>query len=196
MSNKESQNPTNTSEKIKVNRKRRFILGAGALAPVVLTYISPPVLGAPGDPMQCPSQMLSGNTSRSVTPNCVEGNRPSFFSNPANISAWQNTGFTYGTIGSTQRNNSELENNHTTSSGCSNYSGGTTFKDAFGKGSTKPMRQILCSDPNSDESTYITALLNSKIKSNYFLKPQQVLDMYSGKLSIVDPINYLKNTWK
>lgn len=59
MSNQEPHNQGETKE-TGVEKRRRFIKGAGVAAPVILTLSSPSVFGAN---VLCPSQMLSRNTS-------------------------------------------------------------------------------------------------------------------------------------
>jgi len=59
MSNQELQIKARLQKKAAVEKRRRFIKGAGIAAPVVLTLASPSVFG-----IQCQSEIASGNQSQ------------------------------------------------------------------------------------------------------------------------------------
>lgn len=82
-----------TSETADRENRRRFIKGASAVAPVILTLTSPSIFGAE----LCLSQQLSGNASGTPVGVCIKGKTPAYWQNPLNKSSWP-TGFSYGTI--------------------------------------------------------------------------------------------------
>ena len=61
MSNQEPQNQEKTTEEPALEKRRRFIKGAGIAAPVVLSLANRSAFGA-----QCLSQQISGNMSHMV----------------------------------------------------------------------------------------------------------------------------------
>lgn len=78
MSNQEPQNQDKTTEETAVEKRRRFIKGAGIAAPVVLTLANRSAFGAVG----CMSQQVSGNMSQAGAGSCVPGNSPSTWQPP------------------------------------------------------------------------------------------------------------------
>ena len=78
MSNQEPQNQNKTTEETAVEKRRRFIKGAGIAAPVVLTLANRSAFGAVG----CMSQQVSGNMSQAGAGSCVAGASPSTWQPP------------------------------------------------------------------------------------------------------------------
>ncbi len=78
MMNQEPQNQNKTTEETAVEKRRRFIKGAGIAAPVVLTLANRSAFGAVG----CMSQQVSGNMSQAGAGSCVAGSPPSAFQLP------------------------------------------------------------------------------------------------------------------
>lgn len=75
MSNQEPQNQEKTAEEPALEKRRRFIKGAGVAAPVVLTLSSPSVFGA-----LCTSEIMSGNDSQHTGGgSCAKGYPPSYW---------------------------------------------------------------------------------------------------------------------
>lgn len=72
MSNQEPQNQDKINEDADVQKRRRFIKGVSAAAPVVLTLANRPVFGA----AQCFSQQMSGNMSHIGEGSCELGKNP------------------------------------------------------------------------------------------------------------------------
>ena len=182
MSNQEPQNPNKTTEEAAVEHRRRFIKGAGAVAPVILTLTSSSVFGQE----LCLSQQLSGNDSQHPpgTGSCVLGYTPTYLKDPAKINLWQTAGFVYGTRITTPPNNGTL---------CTHYSGGTAFNAAiaFGPGPgcitpapSQPMRQLMCGASGSAQAIWAAAMVNSGLNTahvlNYILTREQVLALWNG----------------
>lgn len=158
MSNQEIKNQSNTKEKSAVDKRRRFIKGAGVAAPVVLTLSSPSIFGD-----WCLSQMMSGNESHTGKGSCTSRQNLAYWSNPDNMNAWTAARFSYGNLkpkGDTLK--------------CTDYTGGTKFNDsiAFGKGDAtgKPMRKLVCSKPTTLNAYLVADLLNASTPgSNYII---------------------------
>jgi hypothetical protein len=178
MSNQESQNQINTLEDAGVEKRRRFIKGAAAATPVILTLASPSVLGAQ---IECLSQQLSGNASLSA-PACQTGDGPvTWLSN-----AWPSA-FIKGTGSCTNGNSS--------------FQGGTMFNSVFGTpllSKDKQMSKILCKSPTSDEAVYVAAILNAQTLG-YVLDPGDVINLRRGTQLPPAPyssaIQFLKSTF-
>ena len=171
--NKQKLNEPTAHKEDGVEKRRRFIKGAGLAAPVVLTLSSPSVFGAAGF---CLSQVMSGNTSHVVTGSCILGDNPSYWRNPANKSAWTTAGFNYGS--------SAIINDQV----CANYSGGTNFNDnsAFpGSGVSTTMESLVCSSPNTLNAYLVAALLNASTpNSNYIYTAAQVRQLQAKTLGV------------
>jgi len=188
MSNQEPQNQNKTAEEAGVEKRRRFIKGAAAATPVILTLASTSVFGQE----ECLSQQMSGNAS-GTTGSCVKGHLPAFWKDPVNRNSWP-TGFDYGTA---------LDNPASTTD-CNRYSGGTTFNDpiAFGSGvgfisptPTESIRVILCTSITSPAAIWSAALLNSVTIPSYILSKAQVLDLWNGGAApIADKLLFLQST--
>lgn len=163
MSDQKLQDHGKTTENVGVNKKRRIMLGAGTMAPVVLTLVSPSVFGA----AQCLSQQLSGNLSQTVNPGCVTGNSPDYW---ALNTDWSSTPFKHSKGGTT------------CNVGAGQYEGGTVFNTAFpGDSETRTMAKILCSSTTSTEAYFIAAILNAyALSPNYVLTPTQVRALRNG----------------
>lgn len=172
MSNQKLQNQSEKKEDKGVNKRRCFIKGAGVAAPVVLTLTSPSVFGA-----LCLSEMMSGNTSHTGEGSCRLGVSPGYWKNPVGniepgvgtIAAWTAAGFSYGTYVSGQV------------SKCESYTGGSLFSDsnAFGGGSSDPMRKILCEQNGTELWHLVAAMLNAHYYQNYILTPTQVKQLWT-----------------
>ena len=149
MSNQETQNLNKTTEEAGVEQRRRFIKGAAAATPVILTLASPSVFG-----VECLSQQLSGNASH--TPgSCVLGNTPTYWkgenSYPSPYSINSNT--------------------------ASRFDDPNAFGTL--KASTHDkMKDILTSSANP-YYIWVTALLNSVLLTNYVLSQKQVIDLWN-----------------
>jgi hypothetical protein len=162
MSNQEQKNQGETNKEAGVEKRRRFIKGAGIAAPVVLTLSSPSVFG-----IQCGSEIISGNESQGAAQgSCQPGQSPIYWGNPSHRSEWPSP-YLYS-VGP----DPTIQN-------CSNFNGGTTFDGAFGTSPTRitgltadnrPMREILCAGLPADElkRTLIAALLNGAIIPNTY----------------------------
>lgn len=191
MSNQELQNQSGKKEDEAVNKRRRFIKGAGIAAPVTLTLTSPSVFGA-----LCLSEMMSGNASLTGPGSCVVGFSPGAWKNPvgrigpdSTLDAWKKTGFEYGKYKSGLKNS------------CSSYTGGTPFSDskAFGSGDIRPMREILDKDNGTPNWHLIAALLNAHYLKDYALTPDQVIGLWKGTIKLPPPYtninDFLDSTW-
>jgi len=164
MSNQEPHNQGETKE-AGVEKRRRFIKGAGIAAPVILTLSSPSVFGA-----FCRSEIMSGNESHMGAGSCVLGDSRNHWKDPNNSGEWTSGGLNYGTPTS----------NPPSTTDCSAYTGGTTFRDVFGgTSSTQAMRCILFAG-TSPESYYVAAYLNAKKYPNYILNFGDVIDLWNN----------------
>ena len=83
---------------------------------------------------------------------------------------------------------------------CDDYTGGDTFQNAFGSGSTDPMRQILCDDSGSEDFHLVAAMLNAHYFSNYILSVDQVKDLNVNRTAYPESYkslnDFLDSTWK
>ncbi len=197
MSNQEPQHKEKTIEE-GVEKRRRFIKGAGIAVPVVLTLSSPSVFG-----IDCGSEIASGNQSHTGTGSCTSGLTIAQLSNPSNGSSWPSP-YLYGT-----KNTTSTRAN--TRSISATYSGGTQFKDAFAfDGNDKTtLREYLVSGIGSSPSLNAclsAALLNAAISKTYPLTVAQVQAIQAKTLGSLptkpgqipndnDVIAYLKSTW-
>jgi hypothetical protein len=194
MSNQKKPNQDETKKNADVEKRRRFIKGAGIAAPVVLTLSSPSVFGA-----LCLSQMMSGNESRIGTGSCTLGLSPVFWKNPVgstpqgdtSLEAWSKAGFNYGTCQS-GKNKTKWDS----------YTGGTKFSDsiAFGAGGTRAMREILGKYNGTLDWHLIVALLNANyFKGTYILSPAEVKGLCNHSIfpppPFGDVITFLESTW-
>jgi hypothetical protein len=177
MNHHSEQKADDSRETPTINKKRRILLGAGALAPVALTLVSPSVLGAAAE---CLSQQMSGNTSHHGAGSCTTGKSPADWK----LETIWPTGFVYGTSGAT----------------CAAHSGGTPFNSPIAFPNDNEIRQmaaILCESITSLEAYFVAALLNSQ-SSGYILTPSQVRGLRDSScppppnMSVYD---FLASTW-
>lgn len=204
MSNQEPQNPNKITEDAAVENRRRFIKGAGAVTPVILTLASSSVFGQE----LCLSQQMSGDTSGHPIGNCVNGNPPSFWKNPANRALWPNIPVPPGA--GTSRYFYGTPNPGVLNPTCGQFvaSTGTKFNDpllGFATSTvTTSMRAILCAGATpSNNAVWTTALLNSLYVQNYILCYAQVMDLYKNIIAPPPPfpntaagrVAFLKTTW-
>ena len=181
MSTQDPHNQGDTKETVE-KKRRQFIKGAGLATPVILTLSSPSVFGAAG---LCLSQMLSGNQSHAITPNCTLGHSPGYWVIPANYSLWPSD-INAGTLPTGSANV------------CGNYSNGTTFHSIFGANpttaggsSTTTMLSILCRYSTSLDAYLVAAYLNADTPgSDYLLTTTQVVGMVSGNPPFSVPPGY------
>lgn len=211
MSNQELQNQSEKKEDKGVNKRRRFIKSAGIAAPVVLTLTSPSVFGA-----LCMSQMMSGNMSHVVIGNCNLGDSPGGWKTPVGKTVlnvpfvstdktvtvvnkvdyyafkWaggKGVQFVYGLLPKKKGSSNKW----------SDYSGGSTYADAFGTGSITSMREILNKQPGSDEFHLIAAILNAYHVPGYPLTVDQVKALNLSRVSPIpgmDLKTFLSKTWR
>jgi hypothetical protein len=80
MSNQELHNQGEIKEEADVQKRRRFIKGAGIAAPVVLSLANRSAFGAA---QQCLSQQVSGNMSHVGANSCASGYSPTLWRNPS-----------------------------------------------------------------------------------------------------------------
>ena len=202
MSNQELQNRSNTKEDAGVDKRRRFIKGAGIAAPVVLTLSSPSVFGN----ILCGSEIISGNESQIVQGSCTSGNSPATWS---------------GLSWPSPYSNSPNNNTHNCTSNA-----GTKFNDLFngfpaagiipGPVDNRAMSQILCSyigfpghppvAADKLKAYLIAALLNAANSTTYPLDVGDVKAIQAGTRAVPtnpiqipanpnDVMTYLEATW-
>lgn len=188
-----------------VSKSRRRFSGLGLSAPVVLSLVSRPVLGA-----NCLSNMLSGNLSDPDRGACAPGAGPDSWKAPtgsvpgsSTLPAWAAAGIPYGTliVGSPPDS-------------WDSYEGGATTADApFGlllQGNPPvppvPLRVYL-NDPlvvGTENVAIIVAYLNAKWSGasggafQYILTPDQVIGLVTGTIPIPSgmPLQvFLSSTW-
>jgi hypothetical protein len=178
-------------------RRRRFLKGATAAAPVIMTIASRPAFGVVTG-MECFSSTLSGNLSHPEKFECAAGFSPGAWKNKpclwdGTASGWSDTGYDYGTC-----TNPKTPGGPCTK--CDEYTGGSTVADAFGGSDSRPMRQVLCEDNGSLLWHLIAALLNSLAIPEYVFRTDQVIDIYHGVLLADKTEEQIKNilsaTWQ
>lgn len=195
----EGLSSSDVHSEISATRRRFSRLGIGA-APIVISLVSKPVLGA-----QCLSNMLSGNLSDPNRGHCDLGTSPGGWGQPggningfSDSAAWGMTGFTYGTKNS----------GHPTT-----YSGGSKTNQgvlaSILKESQNPpvyLRELLNqSNGGSNRDRHIlTAYLNALMSENlaspnftYALSSAYVVSLANGTLPPggVDLNCFLDSTW-
>ena len=178
-----------------VNKRRRFIKGAGIAAPVVLTLASSSVFGA-----QCLSSRMSGNLSQQ-TPNdgCWGGQSPGFWKtfynnggglnsgkscpfNDSKTVCWSTAGFSYGGYG-------DGTNNLATGIGYNGTKLSATILSAV-FGDARTLSQILLQENGSDIWHLVAAMLNSYYCQNngsgqhYIITPTQFIGLLNGSIPI------------
>lgn len=201
MKNKEIK--TETTETATAGR-RRFLKGAAAASPVIMTVVSRPVLGA-----QCtPSAWVSGNLSDHGQNRVSCGGRsPGYWK--THPKAWMSAGFSAGTCSSRASYKSI----------CKDYnSDGTLFNAVFSAGNYnydgRTLMQVMWLGGNQDPyqlgAHIVAALLNAATISNYGMKVPDVVAMYNGLIrngglyqpSVGDPMTaqdvvaFIQNTFE
>jgi hypothetical protein len=186
------------------NSRRRFSRLSLGSAPIVMSLVTKPVLGA-----QCLSNMLSGNLSDPNRGNCTLGTSPGGWGNPggsingvSDKQAWDLVGYSYGTSKPTAKNSKQA----------SSYGEGTTVA-ALPSGlmtqspSTKTLREVLLSEGHLNRDRHVlTAWLNAKFSENsggaftYVLTTAQVIGLANGSIELPKPYldlnKFLDSTWK
>jgi hypothetical protein len=203
MSDQEPQNLIKAKERADVGKRRRFIKGAAAATPVILTLASPSVFG-----IQCGSEIASGNQSHTGTGSCTLGMTIAELSNPNNAGRWP-SGYSYGTKSTQDSSAHRLSTASSTADTSAHYSGGTKFKDVFGGTDNTTLREYLASGSGSNPSLQAclsAALLNAAKSKTYPLTVEDVKKIQAGTLGVpthpnikpavsADIIAYLKSTW-
>lgn len=201
MSNQELQNQSGENEEAGVDKRRRFIKGAGIAAPVALTLTSPSVFGA-----LCLSEMMSGNTSLTGTGSCDLGFSARVWGNPngkvgeqSTIEAWNAIGFSYGekkktkifeafSIGGNNDKEDEDSNKNDKEDNSDPYEKGTKFSEVFhGNSDQRSLREILGKGNRADKNL-VAVMCNAKYFKNYILTPDQVIGLCNG--AIPSPSGY------
>jgi len=210
----------------RIDRKRRSFAKTGIVAPVIMTMANRPVFGATN--ILCGSQMASNNTSRAIVGNCVAGRSPGGWGTPRgmiipdlaflNLEAEGGVSGVYTYVwadnaaGSLYYGDLPGEISGGTGNKCEDFTGGSTFSDAFGVNSSSPhqiMREIFCDDSSYDEFHFCAAILNARCFNNdlmgyYPLTEQEVIALYNDRslLSKYDPNGlftsvreFLDSTW-
>jgi hypothetical protein len=200
MSNQEPQNPDKMTEEAEVENRRRFIKGAGAAVPVILTLASPSVFGL-ADGQACYSQQLSGVLRPSQVGFCSKGYPPSFWKIPRNVAFTSdpllNSGKWWGKIpvpplaGSNVYKFGKSLDTVPNQTACGRYDNtGTKFNDTalgFGGANSLSMRQLICggTDTNPSEGgAFVAALFNSLYVPNYILPYEDVIKLYLGTKAV------------
>ena len=187
---------------VRESRRRFSRLGLGA-APIVISLVSKPVLGA-----QCLSNMLSGNLSDPNRGNCSKGWSPGGWGMPGgNIGqytttgAWKAVGYNFGNLKNADAKHNKLES----------YVGGTTVGQAGlngllpSSGSSKLLRDVLIDTANQKDRHVLAAWLNAKFSENsggtftYILTTAQVIGLANGSIPLPQPYldlsTFLDSTW-
>lgn len=157
------------AEHARASARRRFIRGAAAASPVLLSLVSRPVLGTTR--FCSASGFMSGNLSQPQTSQGCGGFSPGYWKNH---SPWP-TPYVSGTQNG--------------SGGGSTFSGGTKFHDVFAKGKynfgTSSMLKVLWTEPGSFAFHTIAALLNAASGINgYTLTTAQVIQIWNQIMSV------------
>jgi len=189
MSNQEPHNPNKTTEDAAVEKRRRFIKGAGVAAPVILTLSSPSVFGN----TLCGSELISGNVSNVGAGSCTTGYSPIYW---RDISSWPSP-----------YSNST---NCTATDGSKWNDGNAFLATSLVTGSVseiRTMRAILCSTDPADtlKQDFIAALLNAANATTYPLQVADVKAIQAGTQAVpgytsipatsAQVIAYLPTTW-
>jgi hypothetical protein len=187
---------------VRESRRRFSRLGIGA-APIVISLVSKPVLGA-----QCLSNMLSGNLSDPNRGNCRLGTSPGGWGNPGgsingvrDTQAWTQAGFTYGDY--------KTSCGHRNQARC--YDSGSTVASLpaglmTSSPSTKTLREVLLDEGSHNRDRHVLAAwLNAKFSENsggtftYILTTAQVIALANGSIPLPQPYldlsTFLDSTW-
>lgn len=192
--------PASGGEGLVADRARRRLTGAGLGAPILMTLMSQPALGA-----QCLSNMLSGNLSDPNRGSCSKGWSPGGWGLPggtvhnySTLGAWTKAGYVYGVL-TFGANPNQVES----------YTGGsllssTPFTLPPGASASLTMREVL-QPPYSGSLQFhlVAAWLNAKLSENdstyqYILTPAQVVGLANGTIPIpggMSLIAFLDSTW-
>jgi hypothetical protein len=151
----------------RASARRRFIRGAAAASPVLLTLVSRPVLGT--SRLCSASGFMSGNLSQPQGSESCGGLSPGFWKT--------HTPWPAPYVSGTQSGNG------------STFSGGTKFHDVFAKGKynfgTSSMLKVLWTEPGSFAFHTIAALLNAASGINgYGLTTAQVIQIWNQIMSV------------
>ncbi len=172
------------SRDVSESRRRFTRLGVGA--PVILSLVSKPVLGA-----QCLSNMLSGNLSDPDRGACSRGGSPGAWKNRggristfSTVDAWSAAGFSY-------------QNSTTSTAPFSSLLSGVQ--------SNIRLVQILRDNPGTLNAGIICAYLNARLSENtggsfkYILTSAQVVGLVNGSIPLppayVSLHSFLYSTW-
>ena len=162
MNNQERENQP--KEEIDVSKRRRFLQKAGAVTPVILTFTSPTAFGGT---VLCISQQMSGNVSRTVTPNCEPGALSPESLAPAKTPALGSDKIALGQSSSFPT--------------IGDYSQDTVFNSVFLHSSNKnTFGKIVATSTDSREAVYIAAFLNAQQSQSYVLTPAQVIELFDN----------------
>jgi hypothetical protein len=198
----EESSTSGEQTEVRESRRRFSRLGIG-VAPIVISLVSKPVLGA-----QCLSNMLSGNLSDPNRGNCRLGTSPGGWGNPGgNINgvsaatAWGRTGYTYGVY--------KDSCGHRNKARC--YEGGSTVASLppglmTSSPSTKTLREVLLDEGSHNRDRHVLAAwLNAKFSENsggtftYILTTAQVIGLANGSIPLPQPYldlnSFLDSTW-
>ena len=196
-------NPSDAQSGISGSR-RRFSRLSLVAAPIVVSLVSKPVLGA-----QCLSNMMSGNLSNPDRGNCSKGWSPGGWGQPGgtingvqDAQAWTLAGYTYGIYDPALGNVNQA----------SSYSGGSTVANLPGglmtqSPSTKTLRDVLNSAGKKNRDRHVLcAWLNAKLSENsggnfnYLLTTAQVTGLANGSIPLPPPYidlnTFLGTTWQ
>ncbi len=187
---------------ISTARRRFSRLGIGT-APIVISLVSKPVLGA-----QCLSNMLSGNLSDPNRGHCSKGASPGAWGNPGggingvrDALAWAQAGYVYG--------NYKESCGHRNQARC--YEGGSTVTSLPAgmltqSPNTKTLREVLLDESHNRDRHVLTAYLNAKFSENsggafmYILTTAQVIGLANGSIPLPSPYvdlnTFFDNTWQ
>lgn len=198
---KDEQNQANSASS---QGRRKFLKGAAAATPVMMTVASRPVLGA-----QCtPSAWVSGNLSdHGPKRDTCGGRSPGYWKN--RFGDWP-AGYDPGTC--EKRSYSGMGQNP-----CKATSDATRFNNVFNQGFNyydgKTLMEVLWLEGNADPHQFgahiVAMLLNAATFDNYGMTEQQVKDMYNeiissggiytpsvgAPMTIPDVVEFIQNTF-
>ena len=198
----DSLSPSDANSGISGSRRRFSRLGLGA-APIVISLVSKPVLGA-----QCLSNMLSGNLSDPNRGNCSKGWSPGGWGRPGgtirgipDAQAWALAGYAYG--------NYKPSCGHVNRAEC--YEGGSKVSSLPSGLLTqsppnKTLREVLLDTSHQRDRHVLTAWLNARLSENsggsfiYILTTAQVIGLANGSIPLPSPYldlsTFLDSTWQ
>ena len=193
---------TKEQDQAAVKGRRKFVTGALAAAPVIMTLTSRPVHAIQGL-----SNMMSAAASDCRGDNRYGGMSPGFWKHyddqggtdifgDRHSAAWDLTGYTYGTPLSESEIAVLAENTTGNLKDYQKFSGGTAYGDVFGGGAARSFREILNEDNGSEAFHLIAGLLNCRYfeaksgggATQYFMTEAQFWSMYENPESV--PLTY------